>query len=473
MSISVVNSVAAYIDRHALLEDEATVLMAVSGGCDSMVGLSVLLRLGYDVRALHANYGLRKGADADEALVRQWCREQSPSVPVTAVSLDAEVRAEAKDESLQEAARRLRYEALAARATEIDASAVATGHHRDDQAETLLLNLVRGSGPEGLAGMRPSRPLRAAPAVPLVRPLLDVPRDDIEAFADSVGLPWRTDPTNRRHKYDRGVIRTEILPRLAEHFEGVRETLARSATLMGEYVDQALRPALDERMEAAYAACEHGGQLSLDVLADEPPVWRRRLLLDALRRSLPSASYSYAMAEELEALVEAQVGTRVEVSGGTVWRERGDLRFLPEEAEPGAVSPTPVDWGEPVAVPQGELRVERCGEPPSSLDSGTPNVVYADANRLGDSLTVRAWTDGDRVRPLGLAGSKTVSDLLTDAQVAPHRRRGICVLCTDEHVAWVVGHRLDHRVRVRPGTERIARLILQPREKPSDDCQSS
>jgi len=473
MSSAFVDSVAAYLDRHSLLDDAATVLVAVSGGVDSMTCLSVLRRLGYDVHALHANYGLREGAGVDEALVRRWCEEQSPSVPLTVVPLDAEARVEAKDESLQEAARRLRYDALAERALEIDASAVATGHHRDDQAETLLLNLVRGCGPEGASGMRPSRPLQAARPVSLVRPLLGVSREDLEAYAEATGLPWRSDPTNRSLDYDRGVIRTEILPRLAEHFEGVRDTLARSATLMGEYVDQALRPALEERMGAAYEECDHGGRLSLDALAAEPPVWRRRLLLEALRRALPLASYSYTMAEELDALVEAQVGRRVEVTNGSVWRERTGLRFLPEGAELASVSPTPVDWGEPVSIPQGELRVERCAERPPSLDLGTPNVAYADADRLGTSLTVRSWVDGDRFRPLGLDGSKTVSDLLTDAQVAPHRRRGICVLCNDEHVVWVVGHRLDGRVRVRPDSDRIARLVLRPREKPSDPCQSS
>lgn len=471
MSHPFVDAVASFIDRHALLDDGASVLVAVSGGVDSMACLSVLCRLDYDVHALHVNYGLREGADADEALVRRWCDKRE--VPLTVVSLDAETRAEVESESLQEAARRLRYEALAERVSAIGVPAVATGHHRDDQAETLLLNLVRGSGPEGLAGMRPSRPLQAAPSVSLVRPLLDMRRDDIETYAESADLPWRTDPTNRSHEYDRGVIRTEILPRLADHFEGVRDTLARSATLMGEYVDQVLRPALEEQMAAAYEKCDHGGRLSLDALADEPPVWRRRLLLDALRRALPSASYSYAMAEELDALVDAQVGCRVEVTAGTVWRERTSLRFLPEGAEPASVSPTPVDWGEPLSIPQGELRVDRCAERPSSLDAGTPNVAYADADRLGAPLTVRSWADGDRFRPLGMEGSKAVSDLLTDAQVAPHRRRGICVLCNDEHVVWIVGHRLDHRVRVRPDTERIARLVLRPREKTSDDCQSS
>lgn len=467
------DSIAAYIDRHALLDDGATVLVAVSGGADSMACLSVLRRLGYDVHALHANYGLREGADADEALVRRWCEEQSPAVPLTAVSLDAEARAAARDESLQESARRLRYEALAERAAVIGAPAVATGHHRDDQAETLLLNLVRGSGPEGLAGMRPSRPMEEAPSVSLVRPLLDVSRDDIEDYTEAERLPWRTDPTNRSLDYDRGVMRTEILPRLADHFEGVRDTLARSATLMGEYVDQALRPALEDRMEAAYGECERGGWLSIDALTDESPVWRRRVLLEALRRALPSASYSYAMAEELDALVDAQVGCRVEVGGGRVWRERRGLRFLPEEAEPNPVSPTSIDWGESISIPQGELRVDPCVEHPSLLDSGTPQVAYADADRLGQPLTVRSWSDGDRFQPFGLQGSKTVSDLLTEEQVPSHRRKAVCVLCTEDHIAWVVGHRLDHRVRVRPTTDRVARLVLRPREKPSDPCQSS
>jgi len=468
MSQALVDTVAAFSERHALLDDDP-VLVAASGGVDSMTCLSVLRRLDVDVHALHANYGLRPGADADEALVRRWCDAQSPSVPLSVVSLDAKARAASDDESLQEAARRLRYDALAERAAEVGASVVATGHHRDDQAETLLLNLVRGSGPEGLAGMRPARPLEADPSVSLVRPLLNARRDAIEAYATSTGLPWRTDPTNQRHDYDRGVVRTEILPRLEAHFEGATDALARSAGLMQEYVDQALRPALKRRMSRVYTEWEEGGALSVEALSEAPPVWRRRLLLEALRRALPTAPYSRAVAEELEALLEAQVGKRVEVGAGTVWRERGELRFVPEAAMPDPLSPTPVEWGTPVSIPQGRLRVERCDERPASLASGPPHVAYADADRLGTALTVRPWAEGDRLRPLGLDGTKPVSDLLTEACVPPHRRADVSVLCGDDRIAWVVGHRLAHRARVRPDTDRVARLVLRPREKPSDN----
>ncbi len=480
MGSGFVDTVARFIKRHELLPDEARVLVGVSGGADSMVCLAVLRRLGYDVCALHVHYGLREGADADEALVRSWCDGRSPEVPLRTLQQDAEARADAQDESLQEAARHLRYDALAEHATQIDAAAVATGHHRDDQAETLLLNLLRGSGPEGLAGMPPSRSLQRAPNVSLVRPLLSVSRAEIEAYAEKAGVPWRTDPTNQDPAYDRATIREDIIPLLQKHFSQVSEKLSRTAALMREYVDHTLVPSLEKRLDRCYVDERTGGTLLVNPLREEPSVWRRRLILAALGRVLPDAPQSAAFAEEVEHLVDAQVGRRVETAGGTVWRERKALRFVPADAGPESVCPPiPVPWGEDVPLPGGTLRIEPLDERPDSLDSGTPNVEYVDANRLVDPLAVRTWREGDRLQPLGLDGTKSVSDLLTEAKVPPHRRAGVCVLTTDKHVAWVLGHRLDHRMRVRPDTEQVARLswhpddTRRPREKTSDDCISA
>jgi len=475
-----VETVARFIEQHDLLSEGVRVLVGVSGGADSMVCLAVLRRLGYDVHALHVNYGLRDGADADEALVRRWCEGQSPAVPLHVVEPDAEARAEARDESLQEAARHLRYDALAEHATRIDAAAVATGHHRDDQAETLLLNLLRGSGPEGLAGMPPSRSLQWGGNVSLVRPLLSVSRAEIESYAEEAGVPWRTDPTNQDPAYDRAIIRSEVIPLLQKYFPHAAENFSGTAALMREYVDHTLTPSLNERLDRCYVDKKAGGALLLDPLREEPSVWRRRLILAALGQTLTEAPQTAAFAEEVEALIEAQVGRRVEATGGTVWRERGSLRFVPAATEPEAVwPPIPVPWGEDVPLPEGTLRIDPLDETPGTLDAGTPNVEYVDADRLVDPLAVRTWTEGDRIQPLGLDGTKLVSDLLTETKVPPHRRAGVCVLTTDDHVAWVVGHRLDHRVRVRPDTETVARLswtpheTCQPHEKTSDDCIST
>ena len=466
--------VAAFIDRHDLLREGAAVVVGGSGGVDSMVCLSVLRRLGYAVHALHANYGLREGADADEALVRRWCHEQTPPIPVEGVRLDAEARAAERGESLQAAAREQRYAALGAHAQSLGVDAVAVGHHQDDQAETLLLNLLRGTGPEGLAGMPPSRPLRDAPDVSLIRPLLGVSRREIEAYAEREGIPWREDPSNQDPAYDRARLRSDVFPLLQEQFPDVTANLARAAGLMREYVEETLTPALETRLKRAYEACAAGAWLRLDALRAEPPVWRRRLILAALDRALPEAPRSAAVAREIAGLIDAQVGRRVEVGEGAVWRTRDGLRFLPAAARPKPIdSPVAVPWGETVSVPQGTLRVELLGERPDALDAGTPHVEHADADRLVGPLTLRTWRDGDRLRPLGLDGRKRVADLLTDARVPPHRRAAACLLCTDEHPAWLVGHRLDHRVRVRPDTTRVARLTWDPREKASDDCNST
>ncbi|MFB6248836.1 MAG: tRNA lysidine(34) synthetase TilS [Salinibacter sp.] len=462
----------AFIAQHDLLREGAEVLVGASGGVDSMVCLSVLRRLGYAVRVLHANYGLRGGADADEALVRRWCGERD--IPFKEVRLDAEARAAERDESLQEAARECRYDALDAHAQSLGVDTVAVGHHRDDQAETLLLNLLRGTGPEGLAGMPPRRAMRDAPAVSLIRPLLDVSRREIEAYAEGEGIPWREDPSNRDPSYDRAVLRTKVMPLLQKHFSEPSANLARAAGLMREYVEHTLTPALEARLERAYADCAAGGRLRLDALRAAPPVWRRRLILAALDRALPEAPHTAAVAREIAGLIDAQVGRRVEVGQGRVWRTRDGLRLLPEEAHPDPMgTPVPVPWEDDVSVPQGTLRVDVLEDRPDSLDTGTPNVEYADADRLADPLVLRTWRDGDRMRPLGLDGHKQVADLLTDARVPPHRRAGVGLLCTDEHPAWLVGHRLDHRVRVRPDTTTVVRLTWRPREKASDDCNST
>jgi tRNA(Ile)-lysidine synthase len=467
-------SVAEYIARHDLLGTGESVVVGVSGGVDSMVCLAVLWRLGYDVHALHVNYGLRDGAEADEVLVRRWCREQTPPVPLCVETCDPQARAADRNESLQEAARIQRYKVLSAVAQDVGAPVVAVGHHRDDQAETLLLNLLRGAGPEGLAGMPPVRACEHAPSIRLIRPLLGCRRNEIKAFAREVRLPWREDPSNRDPSYDRAVIRTEVMPLLQERFGNTTDALARAASLNREYVDHTLRPALRRRMDWCYKERTRGATLSLEGLEREPSVWRRRLILEALDRVLPSAPKSAAVAVEVEGLIDAQVGRRVEVGEGAVWREREVLRFVSErEPSSSAEFPISVTRGEEVSVPQGTLLVDLLEESPSSLDSGTPNVEYADADRLEDPLTLRTWREGDRLQPLGLEGSKLVSDLLTDAKEPPHRRAEVCVLCSAGQPVWVVGHRLDRRIRVRTSTEQVVRLSWCPREKASDDCNST
>ena len=493
MSLSLLDTVRDFVRRHELIPEDGPVVAAVSGGVDSMVLLDVLAQMDADPVVAHVNYGLRPGADGDEALVRSRCRELGLACHVA--HLDADRTAREAGASIQAAARDLRYDYFAHLAREQNARTVATGHHRDDQAETVLLQLFRGAGPAALAGMHPSRTLDAdAPphvasstaseeggedTIRLVRPLLSVSRQAIEAYAEERELTWRDDPTNTAGNSARSILRTEILPQIETLFQGASERIAHTAALMRELDAATLAPRRRSLFAAAFEARDPGGWLDADPLRDAAPVWRRRVVLDALEAALPTAPRTDAVARQVAALLDAQVGRRVPLGAGTVWRERGGLRLVPERA--GTVPPTPLPFGETVDTAHGAICVERIDAPPADLSAGAPGTVYADADRLGRDLVVRSWTDGDRIQPLGMDGTKSVADLLTDAQVPPHRREHALVVAQPEHaksghatsghatsghaapgpVAWVAGVRLDHRVRVREETRHYAKLTLR------------
>ena len=262
-------------------------------------------------------------------------------------------------------------------------------------------------------------------------------------------------------------------------FQGASERIAHTAALMRELDAATLAPRRRSLFAAAFEVRDPGGWLDADPLRDAAPVWRRRVVLDALEAALPTAPRTDAVARQVAALLDAQVGRRVPLGAGTVWRERGGLRLVPERA--GTVPPTPLPFGETVDTAHGAICVERIDAPPADLSAGAPGTVYADADRLGRDLVVRSWTDGDRIQPLGMDGTKSVADLLTDAQVPPHRREHALVVAKPEHaklghaklghatcghaasrpVAWVAGVRLDHRVRVRDETRHYAKLTLR------------
>lgn len=454
-----------YIDDNALLDDDATVLVGLSGGVDSIVLTHVLRTLGVQVRAAHVNYGLRDAADDDEAFVREWCAEHDPAIPLHVAHLNAGVRAAAFSQSVQEAARDLRYDFFERVGTRSEVTHVAVGHQRADQAETLLLNLFRGSGPEGLAGMEPRRPLSDDSELLLIRPLLCVSRAAIASYAEAHDLEWRVDETNADPSYKRGALRAEILPRIEAHFEGATDRVAHAAELMRTYLDSTWQEDLRERFARCAESEDDGGTIDLEALEEEPSVWRRRILLEALSRWLPGAPYSSTVAAEVADLIDAQVGRRVELASGTVWRERGALRLVGPHAGGSVTAPRPVTWDEPLELSRGTLRVEQLETIPDELDTGTAFVVYADADRLPAPLNVRTWHDGDRFVPLGMENAKKVSDLLTDEHVPPHRRRAVLVLEADGEIAWVVGHRLAQGARVRPDTENVARLSFLPNEE--------
>lgn len=446
-----------------MLTDASRVLVGVSGGIDSIVLLHVLQVLGYTVEVAHVNYRLRGAAsDADEALVRAVC--ETNAIPFHLTRADTKAHAEAFQQSLQEAARDIRYAYFLRLAEAADISQVAVAHHLDDQVETVLLHLVRGAGPEGLAGIPASRLLHPHRAVRLVRPLLDCWREEIKAYARAERLPWREDASNADPFYRRNAMRSEVIPVLEKHFgSSVRKNIARSAHLLRGYVEDTIHPDLTRHFEQAAQTHPMGGQLDLAYLQSLPGVWRGRMILEACKQWLPTAPRTKAFVEEVDALLEAQVGRRVVLDGGGIWRERTHLRWVRAEASVAdAEASYLLEPGGLLTLPDGILWLDELEERPGMLKSETPTTVMMDAATVHPPLTVRRWRPGDRMQPFGMQGTKKVSDLLTDAKVPSHRRDSVWVVLSEGEIVWVVGVRMAESVRVQPETRRFVKITYKP-----------
>jgi tRNA(Ile)-lysidine synthase len=420
------------------------VVVGASGGVDSTVLLWGLHGAGLAVVAAHVNYGLRGAdADADEAFVRALAAELGAPCHVRCVE-------EKLGGNVQAAARDLRYRFFEEVAAAEGAGVAAVGSTRDDQAETVLLHLFRGSGPRGLAGMPAERPLARGSSVRLVRPLLAWGRAEVEAWALEKGWAWREDASNARPTYRRNALRHEVLPVVRRHFgEDVAERVAASAARVGAWAGA---PGL---LLDAFDAL--GGGLPVAALRALPAEVRHGLYLAALARHAPGAPRSAAIAARIDRLLDAQAGRRVEVGAAAVWRERA--RLVVEEGGVGEAE-TPVPAEGAVATPFGTLAVEPLAAVPAPAPGGTGEEVV-DADVLTPPLVLRPWRAGDAFRPLGMEGTKRVSDLLTERKVPPGARARQLVLTAAGRIVWVVGHRLAHEARLTPATARAVRLTWE------------
>jgi len=462
-----VKSTRAFIETRQLLSPGEAVVVGVSGGMDSVVLMHVLIALGISPIIAHVNYKLRgEASDLDEAFVRNSADELGLACYVA--SHDTATKAHESRRSIQDLARSLRYQHFSRVAKACDVSRIAVGHHLDDQAETVLLNIFRGCGIEGLAGMSDMRPLEPGSAVRVVRPFLRVGRADIEAFARGQSLRWREDASNAGSKYRRNVIRNEIMPLIAHHFgPSSSGRIAHTAGLVRGYISGGLVAKIEEAFALISREEGTGGRLSLDGLAGFDMTWRRRLILEGVKRWIPGFPYRETVAESIDRLRGAQPGRRVLCPHGEVWRTRKSILFIPKNYSTGdrtSDPPEPAVFPEiPVHWAAGTLTVHPlAGAPEEDLTATPSHLEFIDAETLRFPLTLRPWRPGDRFQPLGMSHSKKVSDFLTDRKVPVEKRGEVCVLCSEESIIWVVGHRVSQSVRVGPESRQFARLSFEP-----------
>jgi tRNA(Ile)-lysidine synthase len=453
------------VDRLAaeagLWPEDGRVLAAVSGGPDSTALLLILKALSerrrLKVTAAYFDHGLRGAAAsaAERAAVQSLASRCGLELAIGAGDV-AGLRQTAKL-SWEEAARRARYDFLAMEAGKRGINCVAAGHTADDQAETVLMHLVRGAGLSGIAGMQPGSrwPFPGHQGLALIRPLLRLRRAETEAYCLANGVEPVQDSSNRSNAFLRNRVRQELLPKLAEYNPRIVEALGRLADAASN--DLAALEAL-----ALPAVSRRGGAVGLDrgQLRAMPEALRRHAIRVALSKifgDLQGLSARHLGA--IEALATENTGGRsLDLPRSLrAWVERDELLLSlePEEAVvplPGGEVRLPV----PGAVTLGDLSVAAGKKaPPDAMAT-----VEVDAEALGSELCVRGWRPGDRIQPAGMAGSKKLQDLFVDAHVPRRERRRIPLFESGRGIVWVGGLRLAEWAKPQPGQ---ATLVLSYR----------
>lgn len=484
--------VRAAIAEHGLLPPHEPVVVGVSGGPDSLCLLHLLRELAPDygatLHAAHLNHGIRPEAAHEAEYVARLCGAWGLACSIE--SADVPARAAEQGLSLEEAARQARYAFLGRVTRALGAPTVAVGHHADDQVETVLMHLLRGSGLAGLRGMRPATPLAelrlgadvdeaTLQGIRLTRPLLGVTRAEIMAYCEAQGIEPLYDRSNLDTTLFRNRIRHELLPLLETYNPQIRAVLVRMAEALAG--DHALLRGLLADTWPSVVRAESPERIVLERAAlQRLPVGLQRSVLregvQRLRRSLRDISFEHTE-QALEVMRQGRTGDRATLPGGLLLTLGYDAILLAPEGvgwppveRPRVRAQLPVIVPGETLLPDGRWRlaarrVSRAALPADWQRNPDPYTAFFDAALLQGELALRPRQPGDWLYPLGLGHRQAVKDLLINAKVPSHQRDSMPLLVCGSDVAWVVGVRVDARFAITERTEQVLWLRFEPTDK--------
>lgn len=419
-----------YIKKHKLLSLSDLYIVALSGGADSVALLLLLDEMGYKVHALHCNFHLRgEESDRDERFCEDLCLKKN--IPFHRIHFDTLMYAETHKMSVEMAARELRYRYFEQLRKDIGAEGICVAHHQDDTVETVLLNLVRGTGLRGLTGIQPRNGA-------ILRPLLCVTRTEIEAYLATKQQDYVTDSTNLETDFVRNKIRLQVVPLLRQLNPAVSENIVRTA----EHLTEAQK-VLDAVVDT------YKGSNQLDLCALQQVGSAEYIVFEWLKQ------YGFN-GSQVQQVISAETGSIFSSpTGYEVLKDRDRLLV-----EPTIMAFTPIripEEGTYVLPDDRRLNVRR-SNPFVSKDS---HEATLDARQVRFPLTVRRVEEGDWMIPYGMTGRKLLSDLMTDLKMSLFdRRRQLVVVDTQGAVVWAIGLRTDHRCRVTDATQEVIAIKI-------------
>lgn len=436
--------VAETIRRQNLLAPGDKVIVALSGGADSVALLAILHDLGYDCIAAHCNFHLR-GEESMRDMRHAESICQMLGIDLAVKDFDVTARRQSTRESVEMACRSLRYEWFDTLVTREHARAVAVGHHREDNIETFLLNLMRSTGIDGLTGIRYRRDY-------IIRPLLDCSRKQIEDYLTSRGLSFVDDSSNFTDDYLRNKLRNSVIPELVKNFPGAENAILSTAA----NVSSAARIYHRAISEYKQRFISDDGTIDLRTLMAE----LGQDALTVLREFLKDVGITTAQCADMLASADKS-GLRFDGSNGTVAElDRGIIRI----SRPELVrykDAYEVDLHRDILVPIN-LRISR-HHIAEFMPQRNKDVIYIDGTALEKpkAWCLRRWRQGDRMRPFGMSGTRLISDLFSDAKYSASDKRKAWLLTCDDEIVWVVGLRASSLYQITPETKTYLKITYK------------
>ncbi|GER59420.1 tRNA lysidine(34) synthetase TilS [Patiriisocius marinus] len=414
------------------------ILLAFSGGLDSTVLLTLLHQLGYNVAAAHCNFSLRNmESDEDEIFVKTYCKKLG--IPIYIETFDTKTFANDQKQSTQMAARTLRYTWFEELMEKESFDVLATAHHADDDLETFLINLSRGTGLRGLIGI-PETNNR------IIRPLLPFSRAEILSWAKIEQLHWREDSSNSSRAYTRNQLRLDVIPnlkkskkRFLESFKTTKEHLIKSQALVEDYLSLVYNLIITQR--------EDGYQISIDKLKELPNT--EALLYELL------APFGFTDHKAVLDILNAQAGKYVISPSHRLLKDRNSL-ILTENV---IKEPNKCHW-----IKKNQKNINNplniSLTPTNKMGLTNLSTIYVDSEYLTFPLCVRKWQQGDVFQPFGMKGNKKLSKFFKDEKLSLAAKEALWILTSDDKIVWVIGYRADDRFKVSEKTKSILKIKI-------------
>ncbi|MCH2199061.1 MAG: tRNA lysidine(34) synthetase TilS [Flavobacteriales bacterium] len=432
-----------HIEQRRLLLSDDHVIIATSGGPDSMVLTDLLLQLGMEVDLAHVNFGLRgQDADDDEAFVDNFA--QSNNIPVHIRRIDAKTLAKERGMGVQEAARKARYDWFEELRSEIEADVIVTAHHADDATESYLWHIMRGSSLSGFDAIPEA-------SGNVVRPLLRFTKEEILAYAESRKIPFRTDASNVDRKYVRNQIRHDLIPLMRRIRPGFERNVQRQVSMFDE-VNFIIDQFVSQLAPGMMILTEEGIELNVEDLAELP---FQRLMLGHIGNDY---GFPARRVDEMINLLYCKPGKAIYSQSHRIIRERETL----------VISTIPSGKGDQIATIEFDteeihspvhIQIEKGAKSEFPI-LGIDWQATLDADKISFPITVRPWHEGDRMRPLGLEGTQLLSDIFTQAKWSQAQKENAWVFESAGEIIWLAGLRIADSVKISDKTEQVIQFSL-------------